>query len=265
MVRTGGPGLTRGIADEYRGVRDAPRCQRSHGVQVGSTQDTSGSAQVNQAALDTLLATSAPDVHERFVSLTARLGTVLPTHDTVVRAQAPATSGPPPPRRQEDGAGRRRRLPGGPKNEPVWLPAFYIDVFPVTNNDYARFVAATGHEPPQHWHRRQMPRRHPRSPGRLRHLARRLDVRGVGRQGTADRPAVGEGGPWHTRRHLPVGQQRHPGQVQLPRERHRLHDPGEPLPQRRLPRTASTTSAATPGSGARPAPSRAATSSRPAP
>jgi transcriptional regulator with XRE-family HTH domain len=39
----------------------------------------------------------------------------------------------------------------GPGNEPIWLPTFYIDVYPVTNAEYARFIAATGHTPPQHW------------------------------------------------------------------------------------------------------------------
>jgi formylglycine-generating enzyme required for sulfatase activity len=39
----------------------------------------------------------------------------------------------------------------GPGNEPIWLPTFYIDVYPVTNAEYARFLAATGHTPPQHW------------------------------------------------------------------------------------------------------------------
>jgi formylglycine-generating enzyme required for sulfatase activity len=33
----------------------------------------------------------------------------------------------------------------------VYLAAFYIDVYPTTNSDYARYVAATGVEPPQHW------------------------------------------------------------------------------------------------------------------
>jgi formylglycine-generating enzyme required for sulfatase activity len=36
-------------------------------------------------------------------------------------------------------------------NKPVFLPAFYIDVFPVSNSDYARFIAETGHRVPIHW------------------------------------------------------------------------------------------------------------------
>jgi hypothetical protein len=39
----------------------------------------------------------------------------------------------------------------GHDNEPAFLDAFYIDVTPVTNREYQRFVAATGHEPPPHW------------------------------------------------------------------------------------------------------------------
>jgi formylglycine-generating enzyme required for sulfatase activity len=31
------------------------------------------------------------------------------------------------------------------------LPAFYIDVYPTTNREYANFVAATGHRTPSHW------------------------------------------------------------------------------------------------------------------
>jgi len=32
-----------------------------------------------------------------------------------------------------------------------YLPAYYIDRFEVTNEQYAAFVAATGYSPPAHW------------------------------------------------------------------------------------------------------------------
>jgi len=41
-------------------------------------------------------------------------------------------------------------LYGDDKNE-VELPEFWIDKAPVTNAEYARFVAETGHKPPKHW------------------------------------------------------------------------------------------------------------------
>jgi transcriptional regulator with XRE-family HTH domain len=39
--------------------------------------------------------------------------------------------------------GRERRL--------IWLPAFYVDLTPITNSEYAVFVEATGHRVPSHW------------------------------------------------------------------------------------------------------------------
>ncbi|MEU6744755.1 formylglycine-generating enzyme family protein [Spirillospora sp. NPDC046719] len=45
----------------------------------------------------------------------------------------------------------------GENAEPVYLPAFHIDVFPTTNADYARFVAATDYKPPQHWESGEIP------------------------------------------------------------------------------------------------------------
>jgi formylglycine-generating enzyme required for sulfatase activity len=39
----------------------------------------------------------------------------------------------------------------GDKKKELELPEFWIDRTPVTNAEYARFVAATGHEPPHHW------------------------------------------------------------------------------------------------------------------
>jgi len=45
----------------------------------------------------------------------------------------------------------------GQENEPVWLPTFYIDVYPVTNAEYARFTTAAGHDLPENWTDGQYP------------------------------------------------------------------------------------------------------------
>lgn len=114
--------------------------------------------EVNQAALDTSLKASSPDVHERFVSLTGGYESVLPgqspngTHDLPRQQQE---------RHPNDGKQMALVDAGvylsGESNKPVWLPAFYIDIFPVTNSDYARFVAATGRQPPEHWPKGKCP------------------------------------------------------------------------------------------------------------
>jgi serine/threonine protein kinase len=48
------------------------------------------------------------------------------------------------------------RVPAGQflyrdEKKEIELPEFWIDKTPVTNGEYARFVEATGHEPPEHW------------------------------------------------------------------------------------------------------------------
>jgi formylglycine-generating enzyme required for sulfatase activity len=115
---------------------------------------------VNQAALDTSLRVSSPDVHERFIRLTEAFTTVLPDpSDTRAAVQEP------PVQRHERHPhdGKQMALVdagvylAGLDNKPTWVPAFYIDIFPVTNSDYARFVAATGHQPPQHWPKGKCP------------------------------------------------------------------------------------------------------------
>lgn len=106
---------------------------------------------VNQAALDTSLAQSAPDVRFRFETLVSQFGALL--RDEVLSAQQVAETEPV--RHPVDGRLVVLVDSGiflqGPNNDPVWLPAFYIDVYPTTNADYERFVAATGHAPPVHW------------------------------------------------------------------------------------------------------------------
>jgi formylglycine-generating enzyme required for sulfatase activity len=38
-------------------------------------------------------------------------------------------------------------FPSGPNNLATQLPAFYMDVYPTTNRDYAAFIRATGQVP----------------------------------------------------------------------------------------------------------------------
>jgi formylglycine-generating enzyme required for sulfatase activity len=39
----------------------------------------------------------------------------------------------------------------GDEKQPVRVDVFYIDKYPVTNAEYAKFIEATGHPPPPHW------------------------------------------------------------------------------------------------------------------
>lgn len=111
---------------------------------------------VNQAALDTSLAASATDVHERFATLlTSREpseprqpngGDTYPTPTAAIERHA---------RHRTDGKLMVYVEEGffltGEDSESMWLPGFWIDVFPITNAEYARFAAATGHPLPRHW------------------------------------------------------------------------------------------------------------------
>ena len=112
---------------------------------------------VNQSALDSSLATAPPAVQDRFAELL----------DLVRQAHAD------PSKVDGDTGGSGRALTGhqvrhpidgklmtlvepgeflyGDAAESVVLSAFYMDVFPTTNADYARFVTATEHRAPQHW------------------------------------------------------------------------------------------------------------------
>jgi formylglycine-generating enzyme required for sulfatase activity len=96
----------------------------------------------NQEALDTSLALAGPDVRARFAEILAAPGArpaggrqVL-THPADGKVMVLVEAG---------------SFLSGPDGRPVWLPAYFIDLFPTTNADYRRFVAATGHRPPPHW------------------------------------------------------------------------------------------------------------------
>jgi formylglycine-generating enzyme required for sulfatase activity len=105
---------------------------------------------VNQAALDTSLTRCDPDTQARFSFLTGGSLAAEGSNGAVTEPIGESHI-----RHPVDGR-LMAKIDGsvflsGPGNEPVWLPTFYIDVYPVTNAEYARFVAATGHTPPQHW------------------------------------------------------------------------------------------------------------------
>jgi formylglycine-generating enzyme required for sulfatase activity len=105
---------------------------------------------VNQAALDTSLARSGSEAQARF-------GALLETLDDRPHA-VPAMAVTPPPRPVRNPADGKMMAKidqgvflSGSDQKPIWLPEYFIDIYPVTNDDYARFVAATGHPVPPHW------------------------------------------------------------------------------------------------------------------
>jgi hypothetical protein len=116
---------------------------------------------LNQAALDTSLGMATSEVKNRFAHIVAG-------HD--LRAARPRPTTPPapsplpPPALHDAWHLVRHPLDGklmtmieagpfrsGGGRKPTWLEAYYIDVYPTTNVDYTRFLAATGHPAPVHW------------------------------------------------------------------------------------------------------------------
>lgn len=105
----------------------------------------------NQEALDTVLAQAKPDVQQRFAALMAERAAA--EHDQ--RAEELLRKDPGIRRHPVDGKVMALVAQGiylsGPNNRSVWLEPYLIDVYPTTNEDYAKFVLATTHRPPQHW------------------------------------------------------------------------------------------------------------------
>lgn len=103
---------------------------------------------VNQAALDTVLRRLAADELARFVEAISPTA-LSDARDAEVTEQRANTRHP------ADGKLMTWVPEGiylaGPHDQPVWVPGFWMDVFPTTNSDYARFVAAQRHPAPQHW------------------------------------------------------------------------------------------------------------------
>jgi hypothetical protein len=111
---------------------------------------------VNQAALDTCLTRSDSDTKARFSYLAK--DSLVPESDSDT---SPELIGDSEVRHPLDGS-HMVMVDGsvylsGPSNEPVWLSSFYIDVYPVTNAQYAQFIAATDRQPPQRWENGKCP------------------------------------------------------------------------------------------------------------
>ncbi len=103
----------------------------------------------NQQSLDMMLQIALPDAQARFNALVSR-SVVAVTAD---EAQAGAMDE----QRRHPGDGRLMllvpagRFLAGDEGRSLYVADFWIDTFPVTNRDYAAFVAATGATPPYHW------------------------------------------------------------------------------------------------------------------
>jgi formylglycine-generating enzyme required for sulfatase activity len=160
---------------EIRALREAKRMsQREFAANLGvnermvSKWEAGGEKMnprpVNQAALDSSLATASPDEQARFQEiLSLRPGETESGADDGYSSGNPVTLTGHQVRHPIDGKLMALVEAGeflsGDSNESMFVPAFYIDVFPTTNADYARFVTATSHRAPQHWSQAEPPER----------------------------------------------------------------------------------------------------------
>jgi formylglycine-generating enzyme required for sulfatase activity len=106
---------------------------------------------INQAALDTSLAQSSDAVRTRFAAIFEGRSHQA-ARQRVECATAPITQLV---RHPEDGK-LMTLVEAGPfrcgrDGRPVWAAGFYMDIYPTTNADYGRFLAATGHPAPGYW------------------------------------------------------------------------------------------------------------------
>jgi len=157
---------------EVRALREAKRMSiRSFAAAIGISErmvskwEAAGGEinprPVNQHALDSFLAASSADVHARFSAL---MGEEPPDANNAAPTELASHPSAGVSLSNEQQHHARHPVDGklmalveagsflcGESNQPVSLPAFYMDVFPTTNDDYARFVQETGHAAPQHW------------------------------------------------------------------------------------------------------------------
>jgi formylglycine-generating enzyme required for sulfatase activity len=159
---------------EIRALREAMRMsQRQFAARLGVSErmvtkwESGGEKMnprpINQSALDSFLSDASPDDQARFqelLSLPRSAESESGADDGYPAATSLTLTGHQV-RHPIDGKLMALVQGGeflhGDANESILVPAFYIDVFPTTNADYARFVAATDHRVPQHWSQGQPP------------------------------------------------------------------------------------------------------------
>lgn len=150
--------LQRWTGVEVRALREARRMSlvefAAHlGVPTRSVErwEAGGAAvkprPVNQAALDTSLRELTVEERRRFTDLVP--GSLREDEDADLPEQPTLLRHP------VDGRPMTWIPEGiylaGLHEQAVWVAGFWMDVFPVTNADYARFVSATGYPAPRHW------------------------------------------------------------------------------------------------------------------
>jgi transcriptional regulator with XRE-family HTH domain len=114
---------------------------------------------VNQEALDTFFSTAKPEIRDRFYQLAGLSPTVespsirpANTSDTNGDTEAdPDQFAIHPIDGKEMALVEAGIYISGAEPKPIWMPAFYIDIYPTVNVEYAKFVAVTGHGHPIGW------------------------------------------------------------------------------------------------------------------
>lgn len=99
----------------------------------------------NQEALDTAFATSSARAKERFLASLRQTSLQQQTSDLIL----PARRSREPVRHPVDGKLMTLVDEGvflsGPDSRPIWVAAYYIDIYPTTNAEYCRFTSETDH------------------------------------------------------------------------------------------------------------------------
>jgi transcriptional regulator with XRE-family HTH domain len=153
----GAPTVRAWTGREVRALREARRMSvRDFATHLGVSQrvvtkwETSGVSvrpqPINQQALDTSLVMAGEDAITRFTQLLhSDARSPRPGQRRTSKAYVVA-------RHPLDGK-LMTMIPAGstPTDSPRWLPAYFIDIEPVTNAEYARFLSATGRLPPPSW------------------------------------------------------------------------------------------------------------------